>query len=137
MDKLIGYTEITVKGEVIPIKLGTWALQRFSEEYPVKLVELNSVFEVHEFNGKELKVPVDLIKFLTTAMWAGANYVRKVNGQPLYDIMDAYEWADEIGLNTAPALKIMSEFWMSIENGGPVRLPSDQPAATGKPKKKS
>jgi hypothetical protein len=131
INKLIGYTELTVNGEVIPVKLGSWALEKFSEEYGVKLVELNSVFETLEIPATEdrpaqfIQAPKDTLKFLAHAIWAGANYCKKIKGEPQVPLIDVYEWIDEIGGASSPdSIKIMSEFYMSIQNGGPVSPPS-------------
>lgn len=141
MNKFLGYTEIEIDGKVIPIKFGTYALEMFCNAYPTTLTSImDDVFEEKVVNDKQVVLPKDIAKFLIHAMWAGANYCSKLKGGPEYSIIQAYEWYDEVGPNSEEGIKLMSEFYVSILNGGPMPKASEVPgyqAQKQKAKKKN
>lgn len=134
MDKLIGYTEINVNGEVIPVKMGLYALEIFCKQLGIKFNELGSLFEADE-NG--LPMPKDLIPFLVTAVWAGANYAAKKEGRDPYPIIDVYEWIEDIGIATPECIKIVGEVYSSILNGGTLPKEIDTKESETSVKKKN
>jgi len=123
VNKLVGYTEITIQGEIIPIKMGSGALSLFCDEYGVKVHEIGSIFDVVESDGKRFPIPVNSLKCLACALWAGASYMRQREGKHPYRLIEVYEWIDEMGGPRAPqATQVMEALYNSIINGGPVVL---------------
>lgn len=136
MNKFLGYTEIEFGGGIIPIKFGTYALEMFCNAYPTTLNSImQDVFEEKEVNGKNVILPKDIPKFLIHAMWAGANYCSKLHGGPEFSIIQAYEWYDEVGPSSDTGVKLMSEFYVSIRNGGPMPKMSEVPGLQGQKQK--
>ncbi|MBO9611045.1 MAG: hypothetical protein J7619_00035 [Dyadobacter sp.] len=137
VNKLIGYTEITVQGEVIPIKMGSGALSLFCDEYGVKVHEIGSIFDVVEKDGKRFPIPVNSLKCLACALWAGANHMRHRAGQPFYQISEAFDWVDEIGgPRSETASRVMESLYNSIINGGPVSVSEMGAGGGGRQKKR-
>lgn len=123
VNKLVGYTEITIQGEVIPIKMGSGALSLFCDEYGVKVHEIGTIFDVIESDGKRFPIPTNSLKCLACAIWAGASYMRQREGLKPYSLIEVYEWIDEIGGPRAPqATQVMEALYNSIVNGGPVSV---------------
>ena len=123
MNKLLGYIELDLSTGVIPVKIGCYTLEKFCESYGIGLSEIGSVFEVKQFedengNPKTSTIPKDPIKFLSLILFHGANYASKLGGGKEFIVENAYEWVDEIGLNTPIAIKVMATFIGSIMNGG-------------------
>lgn len=127
MNKLVGYTELKINGEVIPVKFSLRALEFFMSEYGVKLNDLPTLFEMTTFidpntNKESIAImPKELIKFLAISIWAGANYVAERNGKGLnyYSLDTVYdEWLNEIGLVSKEGTQIISTFSNAILNGG-------------------
>lgn len=147
MNKLIGYTELNVNGESIPVKFGLKALELFIKEYGIKFSELPDLFEITVVAGvgtdKQIQgiLPKDLIKFLTTSIWAGANYVaqREGKGEDYYSLENVYDWIDEIGITNPECMKIIKTFSAAILNGGtlPKEIDQQESEDTNEIKKKS
>jgi len=137
INKFLGYATININGEIIPVKFGTWALEKFCEKYGIGFSELGDVFEqVEGPNNKKVEVPKNVIKFLTTALWAGASYVTMLEGGKAYSLEDTYAWVDEIGTSTPQAIEIMTAFYVSILNGGPIPKQMTVPVVENKTKSK-
>jgi len=127
MNKLVGYTELNINGEVIPVKYGLRALEFFMNEYGVKLKDLPSLFEMTTFtdpntNQESIAImPTELIKFLAISIWSGANYVAERDGKGInfYSLDTVYDdWLPELGLTSKEGTQIISTFSRAILNGG-------------------
>ena len=135
MNKLIGYTTITVGDEVIPVKIGCGALREFlllfglSQPHDIYGALLTTMKIEVDGVEAETRVPADPFKFAAAILWSGADYVNRRQGGPGYKLEDAYEWLDEIGaLDTEEMKRVYKIFWASVRNGGlPVKeLPGDE-----------
>lgn len=139
MEKLIGYTELTTKQGIIPIKLGMHALDLFMQKMGVDLDTIGALFTAKpDPNNPEqtIDVPKNYITFITTVIWAGATYAsQKTNGRE-YSYFDASEWLEELGLKSPQIGKVFKEFYASIMNGGSVPDLKDESTASGKEAKK-
>ena len=105
MNKLIGYTELNINGEVIPVKFGLRALEYFIAEYGIKFADLPTVFEVTD----QGVLPTDLIKFLRISVRSGANYYakREGKGENYYSVEQVEDWIEEIGITSPDCMKII------------------------------
>lgn len=148
MNKLVGYTELNINGETIPVKFSLRALEFFINQYGVKFKDLPSLFESTVFTDPETGnesvaiMPVDLIKFLATSIWAGANYIAERDGKGInyYSIEKVYdEWLSEIGLTSKEGVQIISTFSTAILNGGtlPKQIDQEESESTDTIKKKN
>jgi len=116
MKKRIGYVELNINGEIIPVKFGIYALELFCKEYDVKIQDITSIFEATDKGT----LPKDIIKFLAIAIRSGANYGAEIagKGENYYSKFQVYEWLSEIGLNSEESSRIIFAFIKAIMNGG-------------------
>lgn len=140
-NKLLGYTTIEVSDGVLPLKIGMYTLQYFCESYGVSLDKIDEVFDYkkvpQENSDKDLYIPVpkEPIKFLAHILHHGVNYLR--DGQPLFPLMRAYEWIEEIGFGSPKATQISVAFTISVKNGGKlVDIDALAPSQSKNPTKK-
>lgn len=121
--------ELKVADENIPVKIGCYTLEKFCESYKIGLSDIGDVFETKEITGKDGKketidMPKDIIKFLATIIFHGANYASMLTNGTSYDMPTVYNWIDEIGLTSDQSVKVMALFIGAIKNGGnPIQLP--------------
>ncbi|MCF0059935.1 hypothetical protein MUK70_11850 [Dyadobacter chenwenxiniae] len=119
MNKLLGYFELKIEEDVIPIKIGCYTLEKFCESFGLGLSQIGDVFERKLVGEKEIEIPKEPVKFLATILFHGSNYCAKLSGSGNeYSIEQAYEWVDEIGFNSDQSVKVLTSFYAAIMNGG-------------------
>lgn len=133
INKLIGYCTITLdNGEVIPMKFGWGAIDKFCEHFGIMASEILSTF--FDFVDKEVEIIEDgetkkvtekfpvcknIGKFLPAVLWCGADYVNRFEGGPGFRLIDAANWIDEIGGGTSEQTgPVYTAFFKAISNGG-------------------
>jgi hypothetical protein len=131
MNKLIGYTVITIDGVDIPLKFGAGATRAVLEEFNISLQDISSLFNYVniEVDGvpKELPVPKDPIRFASTILWAGADYANRLNDGKGYRKIDGEEWLDELGgVGSPQIIEAYRHFFKAISNGGTPPLEDDK-----------
>lgn len=135
IDKEFGYTEIKLSDRRLPVKIGTYAMEELSKDFGIELYEIPTLFTIQEIekDGQiiQAEIPKNLTKFLRSILLHGANWVRKVNGEDLFNEKDAYDWLDEIGFGSADAYNVVYLFMGAFKSGRPVKSPSIE-----EPKKK-
>lgn len=118
MNKLVGYCTIEVEGKTIPVKLGSYAMERFCELMGVGLSEIPTLYEMKEVEveGKVQTLPVfkKPFDFAAAILWSGANYASLATGGEGYTIWDAYEWLNQIGIDSAQLKPVYATFWQSL-----------------------
>lgn len=120
MEKAIGYFELKVGDQVIPLKFGMYAMDLFCEVLKVDTDSIMTLFKEvpnHLQEGKTMPVPKNYIKFMSTAIWAGACYASRVEGGKPLDIMQAYEWIDKLGIYSEQVTSVFSEFYFAALTG--------------------
>ncbi len=130
INKLIGFTTITVDEQEIPIKLGSYAIDEILKAFKIELGEINTIFRTIEIgegeDKRELPVPIEPNRFAATLLWAGADYVSRFNDGNGYNLLQAYDWIDQLGgVNAEPIMRVYTQFFKAVSNGGapPVESP--------------
>lgn len=128
IDKEFGYTEIQLSDRMVPVKIGTYAMEELCKDFGIELYEMPSLFTIKEveLEGKvvQSEIPRNITKFLRCVLLHGANWVCKVNGQDLYTEKDAYDWVDQIGFGSKDAFNVILLFMGAFRSGRPIKSPT-------------
>ena len=120
MEKAIGYFELKVDDQVIPLKCGMYAVEQLCEVFDVDTDRIMSLFKSIPNPRKEgdfIPFPKNHIKFMAVAIWAGANCAARLSGGKPYDLMVAYDWIDKLGINSEQVADYSKEFYFSVFTG--------------------
>lgn len=120
MEKSIGYYELKVDDQIIPLKCGMRAVEGFLDVLGIDLdtrMELFKQVPNPKVPDTEMSIPKQYSKFMAVAIWASANYAAETTNGKFHDLMDAYEWIDKIGLYSQQVQDFYVKFYFCVFTG--------------------